>query len=163
MYASYMIVKMQISRRKEFIDRTQEALEVLRQLDPFNYRRVLTYIDQINEVQYGSAIDTKNRVFHVGTLTAFPEIAGAPQEKAIKLYAVSIVHEAVHSELDNRFCIDPYTFDERIRRKHEEIALRVQGRSSVKLGIFTESEAKVTIEELLKSEYWKWEYWERYW
>jgi len=154
---------MQIIGRTEFVDRTQEALEVLRQLDPFNYRRVLTYVDEINEVRYGSGMNTKNRIFHVGTLTAFPELAGALHEKAVKFYAVSIVHDAVHSELDKRFGVSPYTSNERVRRKHEEIALRVQGRSSIKLGILTESEVKISIEELLKSEYWNWEYWERYW
>ena len=86
----------EIEGTPDFIDWTEQALELLQTAAPQWYEQVTASIRTIRSVPAGSGMDVFDKVYLVGEITAYaPGFAPAQQ---LIWYAGTIVHDSCHSE-----------------------------------------------------------------
>jgi hypothetical protein len=120
----------QISGDPEFIRRTVNALDLMKERDPVNYKRVQRYLRRIESVEsrYPALVDLETAVCGVSSK--------ARSLGRVDLYASMIVHEMCHYMLHHRFKSSAYLPENKAR--HQEMCLRAEVRSLRRLGISEE-------------------------
>jgi len=114
--------RISIEGSDEFKERTTEALNLLEEKDPVNFRRLNRHIKKIVESQNGGFVDIQERVFYE-SLHRLDDNAA--------MYAACMAHETAHLVLTDRFGLDWYDED-RIPIswiKHERVAYGTELRS----------------------------------
>jgi hypothetical protein len=135
----------------DFIKRTIDALNLLKDRDNVNYRRVTKYVNKIIQSKR-SGIAIMSKVFKVGDKTSL--------KSSLEWYASCIVHDAFHSMLSHRFKV-PHRYIARwalspctkLAKRHEEICIRAQTRSLKKIGGSNHEISHLST--VVGSEYWK--------
>jgi len=132
---------------KRFCEQTKQALDLLKEKDSHNFRKVRKFLRFI--VQYGITLGTSphHKAFLVGNKTVFSD----PKDELFSLvwYASSIVHDATHIELFRRF----KRIDEKEIERWELICCGFQRSCLKKIG--GTSRHFAYLESSIKSRYWE--------
>jgi len=120
----------QISGDPEFIRMTVNALDLMKERDPVNYKRVQRYLKRIESVEpgYPAVMNLETAVCQVSTKP--------PSLRRAELYASLIVHEMCHYMLHHRFKSSAYLPENKAR--HQEMCFRAEVRFLRRLGISEE-------------------------
>lgn len=111
---------------KSFCEQTKKALDLLKEKDHHNYKRVKKFIEHILSSK-SSGADGPTKTFFVGKITAFPD---SDIGFSIIWYASAIVHDAIHIEMYRRFKeADPKKIE-----RYEKICCSFQEKCLKRLG-----------------------------
>ena len=107
---------------EDFIEKTRDALTLIKTHDPLNYRRVTRFLRMITDLGFGeSYYDPRYHACHVDQLEL--------RKESIPHYAAGLIHEAVHGRLER--CQIPYQGNE---ARHENLCKQVQVRFLERIG-----------------------------
>jgi len=132
---------------EEFCEQTKQALDLLKDKDSHNFRKVRKFLRFIVQHRVTLGTSPEHKAFLVGTKTAFLD----PKDELFSLiwYASCIVHDAIHVELFRRF----NRKDEKEIEKWELLCCRFQERCLKKIG--GTSRHFAYLEASIKSKYWE--------
>lgn len=99
----------QISGDSEFVRRTVNALDLLKERDPVNYKRAQRYLKRIESVEprYTATLNLETAVRGISVK--------APYLRRVELYASVIAHDMCHYMLHHRFKFSTYLPENRAR------------------------------------------------
>lgn len=104
-----------------FFLKTHQALDLIKDKDPLNYRRAQCFLRFITDFGIGGHYDSAHKAFHVDMFLF--------KNESLEEYAAEIIHEAIHGRLDR--CRIPH---QREPARHESICQQVQVRFLKRIG-----------------------------